>query len=205
MPHLRQDAFASISRFYPWERSQEYVIHLGATFVNIDCGRRPLDWSAWEVTQILRDLAQRGLLAQPSMYQFSGWGLWVFWLLRDEQDPSMTHFANYENRELWMSLQQRTADVIAAAFPSLNLDLVGWRSDPRDSAAWSVNAAAERQVRYELLPGTSALASSAQHRAPGRWPCRVVSLSTPAERAIKSRSLEGTSSPSRYASTAMIM
>jgi hypothetical protein len=42
-PHLRQDAFAIINRFVRWERSQEYVVRLGATFVDIDCGRRPLD------------------------------------------------------------------------------------------------------------------------------------------------------------------
>src|SRR5262245_32177636 len=89
---------------------------------HIDCGRWPSDWSAREATQILRDLVQRGLLAQSSMYQFSGRGLWAFWLLRDEQDPSTMPFANYENRELWMSLQQRTTDVVATAFPSLKLD-----------------------------------------------------------------------------------
>jgi len=99
-PHLRRDAFATINRFYRWERTQEYVVRLGATFVDIDCGRRRSDWSAWEATEILRDLVQRGLLARPSMLQYSGRGLWAFWLLRDEQDPSTTPFANADNREL---------------------------------------------------------------------------------------------------------
>ena len=152
-PHLRRDAFASINRFYRWERSQEYVVRLGATFVDIDCGRRRSDWSAWEATEILRNLVQRGLLAQPSMYQYSGRGLWAFWLLRDEQEPSTTPFANYENRELWMSLQQRTADVIAAAFPSLKLDRLAGDLTRVTRLHKSVNAAAERQVHYELLPG----------------------------------------------------
>ena len=47
-PHLRQDAFATINRFYRWERAQEYVVRLGAVFVDIDCGRKSSDWSAWE-------------------------------------------------------------------------------------------------------------------------------------------------------------
>lgn len=152
-PHLRQDAFASINRFYRWERSQEYVVRLGAVFVDIDCGRWPLDWSAWEVPEVLRELVQRGLVAQPSMYQFSGRGLWAFWLLRDEEDPSTTPFASYHNRELWMSLQQRTADRIAMAFPSLKLDRLAGDLTRVTRLHGSVNSTSERQVRYELLPG----------------------------------------------------
>jgi hypothetical protein len=129
------------------------VVRLGATFVDIDCGRRPLEWSAWEATEILRDLVQRGVLAQPLMFQYSGRGLWAFWLLRDEQDPSTTPFASSDNRELWMSLQQRTADTIATAFPSLKLDRVAGDLTRVTRLHGSVNAAAERQVRYELLPG----------------------------------------------------
>ncbi|HWM91651.1 MAG TPA: hypothetical protein VN493_12865, partial [Thermoanaerobaculia bacterium] len=152
-PHLHQDAFATINRFYRWERSQEYVVRLGATFVDIDCGRRRPDWSAWEATEILRDLVQRGLLARPSMLQYSGRGLWAFWLLRDEQDPSTTPFANADNRELWMSLQQRTADTIATGFPSLKLDRLAGDLTRVTRLHRSVNAAADRRVHYELLPG----------------------------------------------------
>lgn len=152
-PHLRQDVFATINRFYRWERSQKYAVRLGATFVDIDCGRSPLDWSAAETVEILRDLVQRGLLAQPSMLQFSGRGLWAFWLLRDEQDPSTTPFANADNRELWMSLQQRTADTITTGFPSLKLDRLAGDLTRVTRLHGSVNAAADRQVRYELLPG----------------------------------------------------
>jgi hypothetical protein len=152
-PHLSQDAFATINRFYRWERSQEYVVRLGATFVDIDCGRRRSDWSAWEATEILRDLVQRGLLARPSMLQYSGRGLWAFWLLRDEQDPSTTPFANADNRELWTSLQQRTADTIATEFPSLKLDRLAGDLTRVTRLHRSVNAAADRRVHYELLPG----------------------------------------------------
>jgi hypothetical protein len=152
-PHLRQDAFATINRFYRWERAQEYVVRLGAVFVDIDCGRKSSDWSAWEATEILRDLVQRGLLARPSMLQYSGRGLWAFWLLRDEQDPSITPFANADNRELWMWLQQRTADTIATGFPSLKLDRLAGDLTRVTRLHRSVNAAADRRVHYELLPG----------------------------------------------------
>ena len=150
--HLPRDSFASINRFYRWERSQEYVVRLGATFVDIDCGRSLFDWSAAEATAILLDLVQRGLVAQPSMLQFSGRGLWAFWLLRDEQDPSTTPFANAANRELWMSLQQRTADTIAAAFPSLTLDRLAGDLTRVTRLHGSVNPTADRRVRYEVLP-----------------------------------------------------
>jgi hypothetical protein len=152
-PHLRQDAFATINRFYRWERTQEYVVRLGAVFVDIDCGRKASDWSAVEAAESLLDLVQDGRLAKPSMLQFSGRGLWAFWLLRDEQDPSTTPFANASNRELWTSLQQSTADTIATAFPSLKLDRLAGDLARVTRLHGSVNSAADQRVRYELLPG----------------------------------------------------
>ncbi|HWM93834.1 MAG TPA: hypothetical protein VN493_23950 [Thermoanaerobaculia bacterium] len=152
-PHLRQDAFATINRFYRWQRAQEYVVRLGAIFVDIDCGRSVFDYSAKDAADVLRDLVQVGRLAQPSMLQFSGRGLWAFWLLRDEQDPGTTPFANADNRELWTSLQQRTADTIATAFPNLKLDRTAGEFTRVTRLHGSVNPAADRRVRYVLLPG----------------------------------------------------
>jgi hypothetical protein len=74
-PLLRRDAFATINRFYRWQRSQEYVVRLGASFVDIDCGRSAFDWSAEDAADVLRELVELGRLAQPSMLQFSGRGL----------------------------------------------------------------------------------------------------------------------------------
>lgn len=152
-PHLRQDAFATINRFYLWRRAQEYVVRLGAVFVDIDCGRDELDCSAEEAAEVLGDLVQRGRMAQPSMIQFSGRGLWAFWLLRDEEDWSTTPFANADNRGLWASLQQRTADIIATEFPELRLDRPAGDLTRVTRLHGSVNLAADRRVRYELLPG----------------------------------------------------
>ncbi len=152
-PHLRQDAFATINRFYRWERAQEYVVRLGATFVDIDCGRDVSDCSAEEAADVLDELVETGRLAQPSMFQFSGRGLWAFWLLRDEEDPSTTPFANAENRELWSALQQVTADAIAREFPGLRLDRPAGDLARVTRLHGSVNPSAERRVHYELLPG----------------------------------------------------
>ncbi|HEX7181382.1 MAG TPA: hypothetical protein VF756_06035 [Thermoanaerobaculia bacterium] len=151
-PHLRRDSFATINRFYGWHRAHEYVVRLGATFVDIDCGRNASDWSAKEAADILRGLVDLGMLVQPSMFQFSGRGLWAFWLLRDDKDPSTTPFANAHNRELWRSLQQHTADTIAAAFPGLKLDRPAGEFTRVTRLHGSVNPAAGRRVRYELLP-----------------------------------------------------
>jgi hypothetical protein len=152
-PHLRQDAFASINRFYGWKRGQKYVVRLGAVFVDIDCGRNVIDYAAEDAADVLRDLVEAGRLAQPSMLQFSGRGLWAFWLLRDGQDPSTTPFANADNRELWTLLQQRTADTIAAEYPDLKLDRTAGEFTRVTRLHGSVNRAADRRVRYELLPG----------------------------------------------------
>ena len=152
-PHLRRDAFASINRFYGWQRAQKYVVRLGAIFVDIDCGRDGWDYSAEEAADVLGELVQRGRLARPSMFQFSGRGLWAFWLLRDEREPSTTPFANAENRELWTALQQRTADVIATDVPDLRLDRTAGEFTRVTRLHGSVNPAADRRVHYELLPG----------------------------------------------------
>ncbi len=153
--HLRRDSFAAINRFYGWHRAQEYVVRLGATFVDIDCGRSAFDLSALEAADILHGLVDLGLLVQPSMFQFSGRGLWAFWLLRDEEDPSTTPFANAHNRELWTALQQHTADTIAEAFPSLKLDRPAGELTRVTRLHGSVNPSAGRRVRYELLPNAA--------------------------------------------------
>lgn len=152
-PNFHRDAFASINRFYGWRRGQEYVVRLGAIFVDIDCGRSDFDYSAEEAADVLRDLVQAGGLARPSMLQFSGRGLWAFWLLRDERDPSTTPFANADNRELWTLLQQRTADTIAMEIPELRLDRTAGEFTRVTRLHGSLNSAADRRVRYELLPG----------------------------------------------------
>jgi hypothetical protein len=152
-PHLHRDAYASINRFYGWRRGQEYVVRLGAIFVDIDCGRNDFDYSAEGAAEALRDLVQAGGLAQLSMLQFSGRGLWAFWLLRDERDPSTTPFANADNRELWTLLQQRTADTIAMEIPELKLDRTAGEFTRVTRLHGSLNSAADRLVRYELLPG----------------------------------------------------
>ena len=152
-PHLRRDAFASINRFYGWQRAQKYVVRLGAIFVDIDCGRDVWDYSAEEAADVLGELVLAGRLVLPSMLQFSGRGLWAFWLLRDEEDPSTTPFANAENRELWTALQQVTADAIAREFPGLRLDRPAGDLARVTRLHGSVNPSAERRVHYELLPG----------------------------------------------------
>ncbi len=152
-PHLRGDAFATINRFYGWRRAQEYVVRLGASFVDIDCGRNSSDCSAEDAADDLRELVQDGRLAQPSMLQFSGRGLWAFWLLRDEEDPSTTPFANAYNRELWTSLQQVAADTIATECPELRIDRPAGELTRVTRLHGSVNSAADQQVHYELQFG----------------------------------------------------
>lgn len=151
--HLRRDAFATINRFSLWHRSQKYVVRLGATFVDIDCGRNASDCSAEDAADTLHELVELGRLAQPSMFQFSGRGLWAFWLLRDEEDPSTTPFASTRNRELWTALQQRAADVIAEDAPWLKLDRPAGEVARVTRLQGSLNPAAGRPAHYELLVG----------------------------------------------------
>jgi hypothetical protein len=80
-------------------------------------------------------------------------GPWLGRALRDERDPSTTPFANADNRELWTLLQQRTADTIAMEIPELKLDRTAGEFTRVTRLHGSLNSAADRRVRYELLPG----------------------------------------------------
>lgn len=153
-PNLRVDAYASINRFYRLGRKQEYVVRLGATFLDIDCGRRDGDWSTDNTVEAIRELVVLGRLLSPSLLQFSGRGLWAFWLLRDEQHFDSAAYARpFANRQLWMALQRHQADVILDAFPGLKVDRNALDLGRVTRLHGSINSSSGRSVRYELLPG----------------------------------------------------
>lgn len=154
-PHLRCDAFASINRFYRPRRSLDNIIRLSAAFIDIDCGRSARDCSAEDASKGILEMVSIGLLPQPSMLQFSGRGLWAFWLLRDGQEPGFSPFANAYNRELWRAIQNRAADVIVSQFPILAIDRGALDAARMTRLNGSINSSCGRRVRYELLSGTA--------------------------------------------------
>jgi hypothetical protein len=109
-PFLTDDAYATVngydrtwrqpsaSGFPTASRKESNLKYLNACYADIDCGRtgEPLDPKNPNkhlppelcVAAVLA-LAKRGEIPYPSMLAFSGRGLYLFWLLRDETDPTM--------------------------------------------------------------------------------------------------------------------
>ncbi len=150
-PHLRRDAYASINCFSEYRRSLENLVRLSATFIDIDCGRSEEDCSAEEAAEMILDLVSRGLLPHLSMLQFSGRGLWAFWLLRDDQDPGLSPLADPHNRKLWRAVQSRAGDALVSGFPGLAIDRGALDATRMTRLNGSINPRSGRRVRYELL------------------------------------------------------
>lgn len=104
-PELATDSYFSVNGYwrtapglsaaaYPIaSRKEANLRYLNACFADIDCGR-PFDPDpnkripATLAVAIVLQLAERGDIPYPSMLALSGRGLYSFWLLRDEKDPT---------------------------------------------------------------------------------------------------------------------
>lgn len=77
-------------------RSERFLRSLNACYVDLDVSRLPLlekpdqpeAWQSWrQAMATVGEMADRCEIAQPSIFAKSGRGLYVFWLLRDEENP----------------------------------------------------------------------------------------------------------------------
>jgi len=76
---------------------------LNAAFVDID--HYKLGVSQGAVLGATYDYADEGVIPWPSMWGFSGQGVWVFWLLRDELHPDFSPLADErKNREMYRAI-----------------------------------------------------------------------------------------------------
>ena len=116
---LTHDAYMGVNSFYraaPWMnkltglpdvwREEKHLRSLAACYVDIDCGRPESDQPGaalhWRQAQHLAEyLADTGAIPPPSIKARSGRGLYLFWLLCDESDPTKLPHAWPEKVELY--------------------------------------------------------------------------------------------------------
>jgi hypothetical protein len=109
-PILFQDSYASVNGYYrkyaslsattafPMaSRKEDNLRYLNACYADIDCGRPEAAPDPEKPNQhlpatacvgVVLELAKRGVIPYPSMMAYSGRGLYLFWLLRDEDDET---------------------------------------------------------------------------------------------------------------------
>lgn len=109
-PLLFQDSYATVNSYWRKHanisattafplasRKEDNLRYLNACYADIDCGRpeAPPDPNkpnqhlpATACVGVVLELAKRGIIPYPSMMAYSGRGLYLFWLLRDEADES---------------------------------------------------------------------------------------------------------------------
>jgi hypothetical protein len=142
----REELYVAIHRFYCPSRKARHVIRLGACFVDLDVGREG-QMPAEEARACIEELVARRELPAPSLYQFSGRGLWAFWLLREGQDGANPK-ATQENRRLWATLQEEIGRRLQSWNPGLNVDPQARDLCRVTRIGGSRNRAAGRHVRY---------------------------------------------------------
>lgn len=77
---------------------QKYVRELPALMLDLDVGR-PNTPSTGQALGVLVDAEMRGEIPAPALYAYSGRGLYVLWLLQDEDGHAPVNTP--ENRKLW--------------------------------------------------------------------------------------------------------
>lgn len=104
---LAEDSYLTVNAYYRaarWQnpttglpdalRKERDLSRLTACYSDIDCGRpeseEPGAALEWRQAQFEASvLADRGIIPRPSIMARSGRGVYLLWLLRDEQDPTM--------------------------------------------------------------------------------------------------------------------
>ena len=109
-PYLIDDAYATVNSFWRTDpylsksgfptarRDESNLLYLNACYADIDCGRpdeppepdKPNKHIPPQLCMAAAlKLAERGDIPYPSMLAYSGRGLYLFWLLRDKDNPTM--------------------------------------------------------------------------------------------------------------------
>jgi len=118
---LERDAFFSVNALglrLPRGRGK-HLRYLNACYVDIDCYRQGLRPGA--VMGRVMEAVGEQVIPSPTVFGFSGRGVWLFWLLRDVGEPHLRQRAFPEKqylyarvqRELWDRLKHLGADANA--------------------------------------------------------------------------------------------
>lgn len=143
---LTHDAFFSINDFFrPGTHQASALRSLNAVYLDLDCRDLPKDIAL----PMIAEAQERGVIPPYSLLQRGG-GLWLFWLLRDEADPTVSPRA-------WPNMRQMAIDVMAelyrrvkTAYPDLAPDPASINNTKLARVEGSWNSRSVTPVRYTL-------------------------------------------------------
>jgi hypothetical protein len=154
---LERDAYFSVNGFWRagWGKSEaeptlynafrrkEGLRYLNACFIDLDAYTLGLSMGA--TVGAVVDASNRGLIPPPSILAESGRGLWVFWLLRDANNPDLPQRAFPERFDLYCRVQraigERLGHLVADAADAVRVCRV----------PGSANSKSGRIVKYVIL------------------------------------------------------
>ena len=108
------------SEFADEAKRETLILNLTTCYAEVDCGRGdeeedPAKRMEFEDALAAVEKLQRlGMLPQASIIGRSGRGLWLYWLLRDPQDPAKAQRANPERIALYKQINERAWKVLKA-------------------------------------------------------------------------------------------
>lgn len=116
--------------------------YLNACFIDLDA--HAIGITEGQVIGRVHDAIQSGALPAVSMYSFSGGGVWLFWMLRDDQHPDQPVRAFPEKQELFARIQQAIIEQLSDLNP-----------DAKDAARLcrvpgSENVKRDKRVRFMI-------------------------------------------------------
>ncbi len=132
-------------------RTQERLRRLNACYVDLDVGRpgepAPRDMDVVTARSRAFAMMQMGIIPTASIFGFSGRGLYLIWLLKDEDDPEMPQRAWPEKVVLWKQVNAALSDKLVelAADRSVGTDPVRVLRIPG-----SINTKSKQPVQYSV-------------------------------------------------------
>lgn len=127
-------------------RGSDRLRYLNACHVDIDHYR--LGLSAGQVLGQVYDAQKAGLIPSPSVYADSGRGVWLFFFLKDKDNPQLPVRATVENKRLLLSIQR----ALHQLFLSAGADANARAATTVTRIPGSVNSKADERVRW-LIAG----------------------------------------------------
>ncbi len=116
---LAQDGFFSINGYWkPGSRENTNLRALNAAYV--DCDPYGLPWQL--VVELVLGLIQSGGVPEPSIVARSGRGVWLFWLLRSDDDPTISPLARWYERDTLEKVNKEIITRVRVAVPELRPD-----------------------------------------------------------------------------------
>jgi len=110
-----EDMLEAVDRREPlyYQTHNRHVMELAALVVDLDVGRDPSQPTAGQALGAVVDRSRAGILPTPSLAGYSGRGVYLWWLLTDDQGrpPLNTRDNNARRKLITTELVRRTSDL----------------------------------------------------------------------------------------------